>query len=159
MKTTQKNLKFLKPTASLKRHIVVRQQKFNIIFMKAAIKILGLLMVTIFIFSACSKDDDPADNDLFVGTYNGTVAFRSTNDGESNVSSTEGSVRVVKVGNNYSFNFSNGIRTLNDIQMQKNENNMIVFSDEAIGSISVTESTLRILYNKDGRTWTADCKR
>jgi len=135
------------------------QQKFNIIFMKAAIKILGLLMVSVFIFSACSKDDDPADNDLFVGTYNGSVAFSSSNDGEADVTSTEGSVRVVKVGDNYSFNFSNSIPTLSDIKMAKNDNTSIVFSDDAIGSITVSASTLRILYNKDGRTWTANADR
>ncbi|TDS12291.1 hypothetical protein [Sphingobacterium paludis] len=127
--------------------------------MKTTVKILGLLFVSLFIFCACSKDDDPADNDLFVGTYNGTISFRSSNDGEANVTSTEGSVRVVKVGNNYSFNFSNDIRTLGDIEMQKNDNNTIFFNDEAIGSITVSESTLRILYNRDGRTWTANCSR
>ncbi|GHE30379.1 hypothetical protein [Sphingobacterium griseoflavum] len=127
--------------------------------MKAAIKILALIMVSVFMFGACSKDDDPADNDLFVGTYNGSVAFSSSNDGEADVTSTSGSVRVVKVGDNYSFNFSNSIPTLNDIQMRKNDNNTIVFSDEAIGSITVTESTLRILFNRDGRTWTANCER
>lgn len=116
-------------------------------------------MVSMFIFTACSKDDDPADNDLFVGTYEGSVAFSSNNDNEADVGSTAGSVRVVKVGDNYSFNFSNGIPSLNDIEMQKNDNNTIVIGDGAFGTITVTASTLRILYSRDGKTWTADCDR
>ncbi|WDF70080.1 hypothetical protein PQ465_06795 [Sphingobacterium oryzagri] len=127
--------------------------------MKRAIKILSLLLVTVFAFSACSKDDDPADNDLFIGTYDGSVGFSSTNDGEADVSSSDGSVTVSKVGDNYTFNFSNGIPTLSNIAMEKGDNNTIVIGNGMAGTIRVTASSLNILYTRDGRSWSADCDR
>jgi len=127
--------------------------------MKNSIKILSLLFITLFAFSACSKDDDPADNDLFTGRYEGDVSFASTDDDEDDVSTTNGSVTVVKVGDTYTFNFSDGIPTLGDIEMKKGDNNTIIIGDGALGTITITESTLRIAYTKDGRTWTADCDR
>lgn len=127
--------------------------------MKTTIKILSLLLVTLFTFISCSKDDDPADNDLFIGKYEGTVSFQSTNDSDTDVPSTNGSVTVAKIGNNYSFNFSNGIPSIKDITMKKGDNNTIMFSDNGIGTITVTASDLSIAFTKDGRAWLADCKR
>lgn len=129
--------------------------------MKTTFKILSLLFVTVtlFTFAACSKDDDPADNDLFIGKYEGTVSFSSTNDSDTDVARTNGSVTVTKIGDKYSFNFSNGIPTIGNIIMDKGDNNTIIFNDNAIGSITVTASDLDIIYAKDGKAWTADCKR
>lgn len=127
--------------------------------MKNSIKILSLLFITLFAFSACSKDDDPADNDLFTGRYDGSVGFTSTDDDEDDVATTNGSVTVIKVGNNYTFNFSDGIPTLSGIEMKKGDNNTIIIGNDELGSITITESTLRINYLKDGRAWTADCDR
>lgn len=129
--------------------------------MKTTFKILSLLFVTVtlFTFAACSKDDDPADNDLFIGKYEGTVSFSSTNDSDTDVARTNGSVTVTKIGDKYSFNFSNGIPTIGNIIMDKGDNNTIIFNDNAIGTITVTASDLDIIYAKDGKAWTADCKR
>ncbi|TDQ79986.1 hypothetical protein [Sphingobacterium yanglingense] len=127
--------------------------------MKTTIKILSLLFIAVFTLTSCSKDDDPADNDLFIGKYEGTVSFKSTQDGDSDVPSTNGSVTVTKVGDSYSFNFSNGIPTIKDITMKKGDNNTIMFSDNGIGTITVTASKLSIAFTKDGRGWLADCKR
>lgn len=129
--------------------------------MKTTFKILSLLFVTVtlFTFAACSKDDDPADNDLFIGKYEGTVSFSSTNDSDTDVARTNGSVTVTKIGDKYTFNFSNGIPTIGNIIMEKGDNNTIIFNDNAIGSITVTASDLDIIYAKDGKAWTADCKR
>ena len=125
--------------------------------MKTSIKILSLLFVSVIVFSSCSKDDDPSDNDLFLGKYEGAVSFNSSDD--EDVSETNGSVTVAKVGNNYTFNFSDGIPTLGDIEMEKGENNTLVFSDGEIGTIRITASSLNIAYARDGRIWTADCSR
>ncbi|MBD1422361.1 hypothetical protein [Sphingobacterium chuzhouense] len=125
--------------------------------MKTSIKILSLLFITFIAFTSCSKDDDPADNDLFLGKYEGSVSFNSPDD--EDVSEPNGSVTVTKVGNNYTFNFSNGIPTLGDITMEKGDNNTLVFSDGEIGSIRITASSLDITYARDGRIWTADCSR
>lgn len=125
--------------------------------MKNTIKILSLLFITLFAFSSCSKDDDPTDNDLFVGTYEGTVRY---SEGLNEIkSSTNGSVRVAKVGDSYNFNFSDGIPSLNGIKMEKGEGNVIIFEDGALGSISISASNLNISYTKDGKTWFADCDR
>lgn|SRR5690606_30177710 len=127
--------------------------------MKTSIKILSLLLITMFTFAACSKDDDPSDNDLFIGKYEGSVSFSSSDEGETDVPEKEGSVTVAKVGNNYTFNFSDGIPTLRDIEMKKGDNNTLIIGDGQIGTIRITASTLIIAYNKDGRTWTANCER
>ncbi|RZF61808.1 hypothetical protein [Sphingobacterium corticibacterium] len=125
--------------------------------MKTSIKILSLLFITFIAFSSCSKDDDPADNDLFLGKYEGSVSFNSSDD--EDVPETNGSVTVTKVGNNYTFNFSDGIPTLGDITMEKGENNTLVFNGGELGTIRITASSLKIAYLRDGRTWTADCSR
>jgi len=125
--------------------------------MKTSIKILSLLFITFIAFSSCSKDDDPADNDLFLGKYEGSVSFNSSDD--EDVSETNGSVTVTKVGNNYTFNFSDGIPTLGDITMEKGDNNTLVFSDGELGTIRITASSLNIAYIRNGRTWRADCSR
>lgn len=125
--------------------------------MKNTIKILSLLFIALFAFSSCSKDDDPTDNDLFIGKYNGTVRYT---EGLSEIkSSTDGSVTVSKVGDTYNFNFSDGIPSLNGIKMKKGDGNVIIIEDGALGSVSISASDLNINYTKDGKTWFADCER
>lgn len=126
--------------------------------MKTVFKILSILLVTTFIFSSCSKDDDPVDNDIFVGTYEGRVSY--SGDG-TNIAERDGSVRVVKVGgDNYNFMFSDGIPNLMDITMQKGSNNNLIFGEEGeMAFIRITESSLTIAYTADGETWTANCSR
>ncbi|TCV12857.1 hypothetical protein EDC17_102226 [Sphingobacterium alimentarium] len=125
--------------------------------MKKTIKILSLLLITVFAFTACSKDDDPTDNSLFVGKYEGTVRY---SEGLSEIkSNTNGSVTVAKVGDTYNFNFSDAIPSLNGIKMKKGEGNVIILEDGAFGSISISASELSINYTKDGKTWFANCDR
>lgn len=125
--------------------------------MKTNTKILSLLFIAIIALASCSKDDDPADNDLFLGKYEGSISFNSSDD--EDVSESNGSVTVTKVGDNYTFNFSDGIPTLGDIVMEKGDNNTLVFNDGEIGSIRITASKLTIAYARDNRVWTADCSR
>lgn len=115
-----------------------------------------MLLAVLFAFSACSKDDDPADNDFFTGVYNGRVSF---NGGGSTIAEQDGSVRVNKVGDNYTFNFSGDIPSLGDIAMEKGDNNTLRLSNGEFGTISIDASTLRIAFNRDGQTWTANCTR
>ncbi len=125
--------------------------------MKNTIKILSLLLITVFAFTACSKDDDPTDNSLFVGKYEGTVRY---SEGLSELkSNTNGSVTVAKVGDTYNFNFSDAIPSLNGIKMKKGEGNVIILEDGEFGSISISASELSINYTKDGKTWFANCDR
>lgn len=124
--------------------------------MKNLFKLFALTLLTITLFSACSKDDDPADNDLFIGTYKGNISYIS---GDENKSSANGTVRVVKVGNNYNFVFSDAIPDLNGVEFRKDANTVISIGDDESKYIKITESTLNIAFTKDGSVWTANCSR
>jgi len=125
--------------------------------MKNVVKILGVFCLTFLAF-ACSKDDDPADNDLFVGTYKGSISYS----GDENISTDDGSVTVVKTGNDYYFRFSNGIPDLTGVEFEQSDDNVLINVDfeDGIQYIRITASTLEMLYTKDGdETWTANCTR
>lgn len=127
--------------------------------MKNLLKILSIVVLSVFVFASCSRDDDPADNDFFVGTYNGTVSY---NDGNTNISSDNGKVTVVKIasGTKYNFAFSNGIPDLNGVEFQKTgDNTLINVGSNANAMITINNNDLDIIYNKDGKTWYANCTR
>lgn len=119
-----------------------------------------LLVFTALSFSSCSKDDDPADNDFFAGTYKGSVSY---NDGGStNISTDAGSVFVTKIasGTKYNFTFSNNIPSLNGIEFNKQgDNTLVMVGSTATSYIRIDNNTLKILYVQDGKTWTANCTR
>lgn len=125
--------------------------------MKNVFKIFGIVCLAFLAFS-CSKDDDPANNDLFVGTYDGPITYNA--DGES-ISVDDGAVTVVKTGSNYYFRFSDGIPDLTGVEFEEDGDNVLVNVDfeDGIKYIRITASTLEILYTKDGKTWTANCDR
>ncbi len=124
--------------------------------MKTYFKILLTLLIVPLVFTACSKDDDPADNDLFVGTYNGTISYISS---DKNISTSTGKVTVVKVGNNYKFAFSDGIPDLNGVEFKKDANEAVSIGNDVSKLIKITANDLNIAYTKDGAVWTANCER
>lgn len=124
--------------------------------MKTQIKFLAVLLMMPLLFLACSKDDDPADNDLFVGTYNGTISYNS---GSTSIRTETGKVTVIKTGNNYNFKFSDGISDLNGVEFQKNANEAISVGSDVSKYIKITAGTLNIAYSANGAIWTADCTR
>lgn len=126
--------------------------------MKTTLKLFSFLFVMMVAVSACSKDDDPADNDFFVDNYKGDISYTVLN-GDGDVSKGPGTVWVTKVGDTYSFRFDRGIPNITGIKMEKGSNTKIFFSDEALGSITIDNNDLDIAYSKDGKVWTADCKR
>lgn len=126
--------------------------------MKNVWKVLGILCL-VFVIASCSKDDDPANNDLFVGTYNGSVGF---SDDESNISADSSSVTVVKVGDDYNFKFNeSGIPALTGVEFKEDGDNGMINIDfeEGVQVVRIDESNLMILYSKDGQNWTANCTR
>ncbi|WP_288811051.1 MULTISPECIES: hypothetical protein [unclassified Sphingobacterium] len=130
--------------------------------MKKLIQTLGLgfLILTVFIgFTSCSKDDDPSDNDLFIGKYEGTISFDDLNDNDNDVSAAEGTVTVTKVGNSYNFAFGNGIPNLNGVDFEKKDNVLINIGSAGTGLIRIDAGKLTIGYTKDGKAWSADCQR
>ena len=129
--------------------------------MKNAIKIFAAFLLSAFLFTAvsCSRDDDPADNDFFVGTYTGEIGYI---EGATNIQKENGKVTVTKIGNatKYNFAFSDGIPNLNGIEFQKTgDNTMINIGSGATAYIRIDNNDLKIFYIKDGKTWTANCKR
>ena len=128
--------------------------------MKKIFTLVTLICLSIVAFSSisCSKKDDPADNDLFVGTYKGEISFLK---GEEKKSVENGSVTVVKTGNDYYFRFSDGIEDLKGVSFKKEGDNNLVNVDfqDGLKIIRITASSLYILYTTDGKTWTANAKR
>lgn len=124
--------------------------------MKTQIKFLAVLLMMPLLFLACSKDDDPADNDLFVGTYNGTISYRS---GSTSISTETGKVTVIKTGNNYDFKFSDGIPDLNGVEFERRENEVVSIGSDEAKYIRITAGTLNIAFTNGDAVWTADCDR
>ena len=128
--------------------------------MKKIFTLVTLICLSIVAFSSisCSKKDDPADNDLFVGTYKGSISYLKGNEKKS---FDNGSVTVVKAGNNYYFRFSDGIPDLKGVSFKKEGDNTLVNIDlqEGLKLIRINASSLKILYTQDGKTWTANANR
>ena len=128
--------------------------------MKKLFTLVTLICISLVAFSSisCSKNDDPADNDLFVGTYKGKISFLK---GEEKKSFDNGSVTVVKTGNDYYFRFSDGIEDLKGVSFKKEGDNRLVNIDfeDAVKYIKIDASSLTMLYTTDGKTWTANAKR
>lgn len=130
--------------------------------MKKAIRILGIFMlvfVATLSFAACSDDDDPVNNDFFAGTYKGNISY---NDGSTSNSAENGSVFVTKIasGTKYNFAFSNGIPDLNGVEFQQSgDHTLVMIGGTATSYIRIDNNELKILYIKDGKTWTANCTR
>lgn len=108
-------------------------------------------------FTACSDDDDPSDNDVFVGTYKGNVSYVSS---DKNVNNADGNVRVVKVGDKYNFIFSDNIPNITGVEFkQEDANYSINVGGSDLSYIRINANTLKIFYVVDGQTWTANAKR
>ncbi len=93
--------------------------------MKNLMKVFSALLLVMFsltVFTACSNDDDPADNDFFAGTYKGKISY---NDGSKTTNVDNGSVFVTKIGSKttYNFTFSDGIASINGVEFEKSGDN------------------------------------
>ena len=128
--------------------------------MKKIFTVVTLICLSIVAlsFTSCSKKDDPADNDLFVGTYKGKISY---SDGKEKKAADNGSVTVVKAGNDYYFRFSDGIPDLKGVSFKKEGDNTLVNIDlqEGVKLIRIDASSLKILYTQDGKIWTANGNR
>lgn len=121
---------------------------------------LGMLILTAVItFTSCSKDDDPADNNLFIGKYEGKIAFDDLKDNSKDVASADGTITVTKTGNTYNFAFGNSIPNLNGVDFEEKDNVLINIGSAGTGVIRIDAGKLTIGYTKDDKVWTADCQR
>ena len=128
--------------------------------MKKLFTLVTLICISLVAFSSisCSKKDDPADNDLFVGTYKGKISYTN---GQDQKATDNGAVTVVKTGNDYYFRFSDGIEDLKGVSFKKEGDNTLINVDlqDGLKVIRINASSLYILYTTDGKTWTANAKR
>ena len=125
--------------------------------MKKFLTLFSVICLSVLAFS-CKKNDDPADNDLFVGTYKGKISLLK---GEEKKFVDNGSVTVVKAGSDYYFRFSDGIEDLKGVSFKKEGDHTLVNIDwkEGVKIIRINASSLNILYTKEGKIWTANAKR
>jgi len=124
--------------------------------MKNVKKVIGTLAVVSMMFMvSCDKDTDPADRDIFVGTYEGDITF---DNGEETIIDEDGRVTVAKAGDSYSFLFGSGIPDITGVKFEKDGNVYIGIGDGFTG-IRITASSLNMVVTDDRGTWTADCSR
>ena len=128
--------------------------------MKKLFTLVTLVCISLVAFSSisCSKNDDPADNDLFVGTYKGKISYTN---GQKQNAADNGSVTVVKAGNDYYFRFSDEIPDLKGVSFKKEGDHTLVNIDfeDGVKFIKINASSLTMLYTTEGKTWTANAKR
>lgn len=108
--------------------------------------------------TSCNQDN-PAEADLFVGTYKGKVSFIKVGEDAKNISNDNGSVFVAKVGDSYTFRFSDGIPTLANIKMEKNDDTLVSIGTDGLAIIKITGDHLTISYTTKEGSWNADAKR
>ncbi|HWV65660.1 hypothetical protein [Chitinophaga sp.] len=125
--------------------------------MKSILSVIGVLLLSVVLFTSCSKDTDPADVDVFAGTFKGKIGYV---DDEKNISQDNGSVFVTKVGTRYDFRFSDGIPDLTGVEFEKKDDNtMVSIGSSGTGLITINKDKLVIGFARNGRSWTADCGR
>lgn len=123
---------------------------------KYLMAIACILMVSLT-FASCSKDTDPTESDLFVGTYTGPCTY--TKGVDKIITANDAKVRVTKVGGTYNFFFDNGIPDITGVKFEKKDDNTYVSVGSGLTGITISAKKLNMLVIKDGATWTADCSR
>lgn len=122
--------------------------------MRKMLKYLGIMLLLAGLIFCCSKENDPTDDNLFVGTYNGRVTYTDT-EANTDISTDDGRVTLVKVGDSYNFDFSDGIPSLKGVKMKKNQNILV----NTAGTIKIDEGNLTIAYSEGEETWGANGTR
>lgn len=126
--------------------------------MKNSLKFLGVIGL-LFLAISCGKSINPANKDIFIGTYNGSVGYSDSHDA---IQSDNSSITVIKFGSKYNLQFKQaGIPTLNEVEFNKMKKGESLNVDYLKGTreIRIDANNLYIDYSKDGQKWTAKAKR
>ena len=88
---------------------------------------------------SCSKSDDPADNEIFIGTYKGRITYSGNGIKKS---AENGSITVIKAADSYYFRFSDGIPDLKGVTFKKEGDHTLVNIDlkEGLKIINVSST-------------------
>lgn len=126
--------------------------------MKKLFQFLSLAFATVLILSSCSKNTNPADSDIFVGTYKGSIAYVS---GDQSVKKSDdnGSVTVSKVGSTYNFAFGSGIPDINGVKFQKSDAGTYISVGSGVTGITIDAHNLKLAVSNSDGAWTANCTR
>lgn len=125
--------------------------------MRRIIKLFGIAILATILLSACSKSDNPADNNLFLGTYkDGSISYIN---GTTNISENDGSILVTKVGTQYNFKFSNNDIPGITLNIPMGDDGYAGSVDGYTGILTINESKLQFGLTKDGATWSANLSR
>ena len=128
--------------------------------MKLKKLVLAAVALIIGIALTSCNQNNPSEADLFVGKYVGVVTYANPGAVVPSITRTKGTVTVVKVGNTYSFNFSDGIPSITGITMAKGQSSEFQLGGDATGYIRVKGTDLNIYYiSKEKGAWTATAKR
>lgn len=119
---------------------------------------LTLALVAVLLLPACSKNTNPADSDIFVGTYKGSITYVSA-DQSVKKSDDNGSVTVSKVGSTYNFAFGSGIPDINGVKFQKSDDGTYISVGSGLTGITIDAHNLKLAVSNTDGTWTADCTR
>jgi len=128
--------------------------------MKRTIKLVSVLFLSAFLmvgFNSCSKDTDPADVDVFLGTYNGHITYSKS--GGNSIDAPDGKVVVTKVGDACSLAFSDSIPEITGVKFEKSNDSTYVSDGSGVTGITISANTLKMSVVKGDETWTADCAR
>lgn len=127
--------------------------------MKKVMKLCGFLLIAVLAFGFYSCDNDPAESDLFLGTYKGKISYAKL--GDKVIGPTDGKVVVGKVGKTYSFHFTEGIPDITGLKFEeKGSHSWAALSINGLsGIITINDKKLHIAATQNGATWTADCTR
>lgn len=127
--------------------------------------ILGMLLrgiaTSILIAGFASCAEDPADQDLFIGSYQGRITYSNPSEGK-NITNDNGKVTIVKVGVKHDFHFSDNIPTIKGVRMEGNGGTFKgSISSDGAELISIKDGHLELNYIKGklDEVWTANCDR
>ncbi|WP_329904002.1 hypothetical protein [Porphyromonas pogonae] len=127
--------------------------------MKKSLKCIGFMLFALVAvaFVSCSKDTDPTEVDVFLGSYTGSISYIK---GDKIIKPDSGKVTVAKAGSEYMFAFSDGIPDLKDVKFNKKDDHTWVgISSGMTGLITISKDKLVMAVTKDGAAWTANCSR
>ncbi|MBR8704217.1 hypothetical protein [Porphyromonas levii] len=114
----------------------------------------SLLLVLMAVGLSSCNQNKPEDALLFTGKYTGLVTFSKLGDGALPIVDKDVEITVIKIGDNYSFRFSNkGIPAITGVKMKKGDNTLVTLEDDKGGLIKITGDELHIAYKNANGSW------
>lgn len=119
---------------------------------------ISLAFIFFFLILSCRKDEDLTTVEIFGGDYVGSLNYT---EGNLQITNSMGMITVIEEGGYWSFQFSNEIPSINNIQFLTSANGEVMMNEDATEThlIRITARTLQIIYEEEGQFWEAQCSR